>query len=398
MRTFLLMSGLLVYAMDASAQTSENQSETRVQHDTTMEKVIDFLTDQIRARKLPGVSYTGFSSQQTAFTYHFGYSDLATGVKVNDNTLFHGFSVTKTMTAVAILQLAEQGKLSLDAALTDYLPHYSGMEDVTIRHLLSHTSGLPNPFPLQWIHSRQEDSTFNSKCFFQPILDKAILKKGKTGAKFRYSNLGYVLLGQVIEVVSGESYRNYIQTHVFQAVGAQESELTFMSDSTILQATGYHPRGFSLLMLRLMLPVKSLMAPAVGKWKPFFPYYINGSAYGGVVATANGLSKFGMGLLCEDSPLLSKESRELLFTANCTSDGTATKMCLAWFTDDLDGKRYVSHAGGGGGYYCELRLYPDLGKGTCLMMNTTGFNDKRLLDQLDRLLPASFFGKETTAK
>lgn len=74
----------------------------------------------------------------------------------------------------------------------------------------------------------------------------------------------------------------------------------------------------------------------------------------------------------------------MLFTENFTNDGKPTGMCLSWFSGQLDGNQYYAHAGGGGGYYCEIRVYPDNGIGSVIMFNRTGMRDERFLDKLDK--------------
>jgi hypothetical protein len=86
----------------------------------------------------------------------------------------------------------------------------------------------------------------------------------------------------------------------------------------------------------------------------------------------------------QDGPLISGRSKDLLFSENHLNNGKASGMCLAWFTGDLNGKIYFTHAGGGGGYYCEIRLYPEIETGSVIMFNTTGMRDERFLNKVDR--------------
>lgn len=88
-------------------------------------------------------------------------------------------------------------------------------------------------------------------------------------------------------------------------------------------------------------------------------------------------------MLKENNALISERSKELLFTENLDGKGRNTGMCLSWFTGKLDKYRYVTHAGGGGGYYCELRLYPELKLGSFIVFNRSGFSNERYLDKLD---------------
>jgi hypothetical protein len=97
--------------------------------------------------------------------------------------------------------------------------------------------------------------------------------------------------------------------------------------------------------------------------------------------------KYGQALLKDKETLLSTPYKELLFKENRDKNGKNTGMCMAWFTGKLGNHRYLTHAGGSGGYYCELRLYPELKLGSFIVFNGSGFSDKRYLDKLDiRLL------------
>ncbi|KAB3532374.1 beta-lactamase family protein [Alkaliphilus pronyensis] len=121
------------------------------------EKVTSYLDSLIKKGTTPGLQYAAVNGNQVLFTYQRGYSDISKNTKVTEKTTFNGFSITKTFTALAILQLAEQNKLSIDDSITKYIIKNPYGEDVTIRQLLTHTAGLPNPIPLKWIHLIEED-------------------------------------------------------------------------------------------------------------------------------------------------------------------------------------------------------------------------------------------------
>ena len=128
------------------------------------------------------------------------------------------------------------------------------------------------------------------------------------------------------------------------------------------------------------------MGEVTGKWRSYKKFYVNGASYGGLIGTPAAFVAYLQELLKADSSLISDEYRQLLFQENKTKNGEKTGMCLSWFTGDLDGNRYFTHAGGGGGYYCEIRLYPDIKKGSVIFTNRTGMSDKRFLDKPDKFL------------
>jgi CubicO group peptidase (beta-lactamase class C family) len=207
--------------------------------------------------------------------------------------------------------------------------------------------------------------------------------RSKPNEKFAYSNLGYVLLGQMIENLTGMSYEKYISENVIKPLDLKENDLDFEL-SICRHAKGYHKYlSISNAVLGLLIDKSKFMSKAEGLWKPFRDNYVNGPSYGGLIGTARALAKYVQELLKPGCKLISDDSKKRMFTENLTNNGTKTGMCLSWFTGKLNGIRYYTHAGGGGGYYCEIRIYPDAGVGSVVMFNRTGMSDERFLDKLD---------------
>ena len=113
---------------------------------------------------------------------------------------------------------------------------------------------------------------------------------------------------------------------------------------------------------------------------------IYGASYGGLIGTPDSFVIYVQELINPNSTLISAESKKLLFTENRTIKNKATGMCLSWFTGNLNGNRYLTNAGGGGGYYCEIRIYPELELGSVIMFNRTGMSDERYLDEIDKYI------------
>ena len=126
------------------------------------------------------------------------------------------FPVTKTFTALAILQLADQKKLDIELPAKTYLSEFPYSPTITIRQLLTHSAGIPNPVPLNWIHLADEHSLFDRNQFFNKIFAKHNKTKSGPNEKFSYSNLGYILLGRIVEKVSGENYEQYVTDNIIK--------------------------------------------------------------------------------------------------------------------------------------------------------------------------------------
>lgn len=162
----------------------------------------------------------------------YGLADYEWNIKNTVDTKFQLASVTKQFTATAILQLVEQGKLSLDDKLSKFFPDYPKADSVTIHMLLSHSSGLGMGFKELATSTISADSAYNEI--------KKMPYEFSPGTKSEYSNIGYYLLGKIIEKVSGEKYAVYLKKNIFEKVGMKNTGVS-NNDSIILKkAKVYH--------------------------------------------------------------------------------------------------------------------------------------------------------------
>jgi CubicO group peptidase (beta-lactamase class C family) len=116
---------------------------------------------QVEGNKSPSIQYILFDKDSIIKRFNLGLADIKDKKEVDENTTYNAFSVTKTFTALAILQLAEQEKLDIEQPINKYLPNFPYTSDITIRQLLTHSAGIPNPIPLSWIHLRSEHKSFD---------------------------------------------------------------------------------------------------------------------------------------------------------------------------------------------------------------------------------------------
>ena len=343
----------------------------------------DWLQRQIEAGKTPGLYYAFFDAEKTLFEYMAGKADLKTAAPVTPSTAFYGFSATKTFTATAVMQLAEEGKIRLDDPVKVYWPDFPYGGAITVRHLLSHSGGLSNPLPISWVHRTEDHEGFDEHAFFAQVFHGNPKVRFAPNEKFVYTNLGYIALARVIEQVTRLSYRQYVEEHILTPLEVRDT-LGFERKAHGGTATGYQKTfSFGNLLLGFLLDRKKFMGEKTEGWSSFQPFYVNGPAYGGLIGTPAGFITFLRDFLRPGGGLLSPESRREMFRENHLNNGRASGMCLSWFTGNLNGHRFYCHAGGGGGFYCELRVYPEAGRGSVLFTNRTGFSDERLLNQTD---------------
>lgn len=342
------------------------------------------LRDLVHTQQTPSVQYVMFSQNNIIHHFQAGYADIKHKTEVSDKTTYHGFSVTKTFTALAVLQLAQQNLINIHDPIKIYLPDFPYSSAITIKQILTHSAGIPNPIPLNWIHLASEHTSFNSNSFFAKMLAKHHQTISPPNEKYTYSNLGYVILGQLIEKITGLPYEQFITDNILKTIGLDSNDLGFLIPNSDRHAKGYHKYlSISNVILGFLINKNKFMDKKEGEWKPFKDFYINGSSYGGLIGTAAAFVRYIQELLKPACTLINDEYKKLLFTENHTNAGDATGMCLSWFSGELNGQKYFTHAGGGGGYYCEIRIYPELSLGSVIMLNRTGMKDERLLNKID---------------
>jgi CubicO group peptidase (beta-lactamase class C family) len=167
-----------------------------------------------------GLSVCIIDSNKTLLSEGFGYADLATKKTVTSKTIFQIGSISKVITAIAIMQLVNKGKVSLDSSITTYIPEFSikshsMYQPVTIRDLLTHESGLPSDVANGCILGQSRFSGIDTLYRIVPFIFKDLYTARPPKTSFSYSNIGFSLLGCIIERVSGQSLSDYISDHIF---------------------------------------------------------------------------------------------------------------------------------------------------------------------------------------
>ena len=199
---------------------------------------------------VPGVSIAITKQERLVFAKGFGYADTATGEKVHPNHLFRIASVSKPMTSIAIMKFIEQGNFSLNSKVfgssallgTTYgsKPYGQRVLDITVKHLLEHTSGFSNDGgdPLFMNYN------LNQKDLISWVLNNRT-PKNDPGTTYAYLNFGYLLLGRIIEKVTGQTYENYLRNHIF-VYAPQTSRMVIGGDTLADKKSGevtYYPNS-----------------------------------------------------------------------------------------------------------------------------------------------------------
>jgi len=283
----------------------------------------------------PGSSVEVIKDGKVAYARAFGQRNAARKLPANLTTAYEIGSITKQFTAAAIFQLQEAGKLDIDARLATYLPHAPHASEVTLRQLLAHTSGMPEYFSCDSM-----PSSISPDALIGSIANKPL--DFTPGTRWRYSNTGYILLGRVIEVTSGESYNHYVRAHLLERSGMTQTHTVADVPRIADVSLGYLPRSGGAAN-GTATPVPTLTDSY-------------GWSAGNLVSTVGDLQKWNAALA--DGRIISARSYELMRTSATTSDGTLTNYGFGLFVDSLEGEPRIGHTGHSCGFAAEDEYFP----------------------------------------
>jgi len=332
--------------------------------------------------KTPGIQYVSVNASGILSEYAGGLADLSRRAALDASTSMMAYSMSKTITAVAVLQLMEAGKVGLDDAVARYvdgLPY----PDVTVRQLLSHTSGIPNPIPLRWVHPAAAHAGFSETAALAEVLRKHSRLSFRPGTRYRYSNIGYWLLGSIVERASGLAFTDYIDAHIVRPLGLTTRDMGYAIPDPADHASGYLERYSFMNLLKGFLIDRELVGRSTGRWVEIRRHHVNSAAFGGLVGTARAFGVFLQDQLRDRSALIGANAKRVLYDPRQAVPGRDVAMTLGWHVGKVGGHQHFFKEGGGGGFHCLMRLYPERGLGTVVMTNATAFPVHRFLDETD---------------
>jgi CubicO group peptidase (beta-lactamase class C family) len=263
---------------------------------------------------------------------------------------------------------------------------------ITVRQLLDHTSGIPNPIPLRWVHLAEEDAGFDEDEALASVLRQNPKLSYEPGRKFAYSNIGYWLLGKLLERVTGVSYSAYVRANILRPLGLAAHEMDFVIPDRTRHANGYLAKYSLLNLFKGFIIDRKFLGGHEGRWLRLRAHYLNGPAFGGLIGTAAGFGRFLQDQLRAESVLLGVESKRLLMTPQADGAGRPIPMTLGWHIGKAGGTAFLFKEGGGGGFHCEMRIYPAKEVASVVMVNSTEFNTTRFLNRIDHVLLESCQG------
>jgi CubicO group peptidase (beta-lactamase class C family) len=355
----------------------------RMNSDPGLAPTLDELTD----RTVPGVCVGLVRRSDGANFSSAGVADLSTGTPTTPDTVFLWFSMTKIVTATAVMQLVESGTLGLDDPVRRFVRAFPetrpGWPEVLVRHLLSHSAGLANPLPVRWVHPAAERGRDPHE-FARELLTRHSRLRFPAGSRAVYSNLGYIALGEVIGAAAGRRYEDYIRSEILEPLSMNCTGFAYRDETDGEAATGYQARLNPLTpVFRAMLP-KGVVGRNEGRFVAFNRFYVDGPAYGDLVGSARDAARFMAAHLNEGEldgvRLLTPES--IATMQRIQASGRKLDVGFGWFRRGADRAQadHLEHLGGGGGFWNMMRLYPARGLGVLAMGNATTYDHERVAE------------------
>jgi CubicO group peptidase (beta-lactamase class C family) len=353
---FLTIALALTLSLASAAQTKTTDSDLQAKVDAQLEALV-------KAGKFSG-SVLIARDGRVLMSKGYGMANIEDETPNTPQTKFRLGSITKQFTATAIMMLQEQGKLNVQDSICKYVTDCpAAWQPVTLHHLLSHTGGIPNftSFPDYY------------KTMTQPTTVDALVARFKDkpldfqpGEKWDYSNSGYVLLGQVIEKVSGKTYEAFLQDNIFTPLGMANTGYDHAAKILPHRAAGYEPRGEGLAnatYLDMSIPFSA----------------------GGLYSTVEDLYLWDQALYTEK--LISRKSLDAMFTPVKNNYG------YGWGINNLDGLKWIAHSGGINGFLTFIMRSPDAKALVVVLCN----NMRSKPDEVSKNLAKLAFADKMTA-
>ncbi len=337
----------------------------------------------IASKATPGIQCLVVDPAAVLVDAAAGWADLAARRPMRPDTTVMMYSMTKTITAAAVLQLVERGLIDLDTPVIAYLPDVPYRDGILVRHLLAQTSGIPNPIPLKWVHLPEEDASYDEHARLASILARNPRLKFTPGERYAYSNIAYWLLGQVIERVTGVGFQAHVGQIIFRRLGLSTEEIGFTILARERHAKGYLPRWSFMNFLKRFLLDRKFIGTYEDRWLHVLDNYLDGDAFGGIVASSRAIAAFLQDQLRERSALFGEDIRRTFFSQQTDNEGRPVPMTLGWHVGTTERGPYLFKEGGGAGFHGEMRIRPSSRIGCIAVANNGTFDVKRFLDAVE---------------
>ena len=307
-----------------------------------------------------------------------GFRDWEAKAPLKPQNIFHMASVTKLFVGTSVMQLSEQGRIEIDGYLTDYLPWFTMADEryrqIKIRHLLSHTSGMPDVSDYHWDKPETDEGALERYVRSEEVTCARLLWSPEE-QKFSYSNMGYEILGTVVASVSGMSFEDYVKENIFIPLE--------MKDSTLLSfERGIYEAG-SAEADHLCIPYEKNEKKQITK-ASHFPYNRAHGPSSTLTSNLFDLEKWGMAHI--NHTVLKKETYDLVWREEALVPNNGEKICLSWFKREQNGFVLYGHEGTDDGFRASFWICPELKMSIVVCSNLSNAPVKKISKQLFDML------------
>lgn len=342
----------------------------------------------------PGMSLVVVKNGETVYSKGFGWADRPRQITATPQTVYHWWSCTKIVTAIAVLQLQERGKLRLEDSVTHYLPFFkvqypsAASRVITIQHLLTHSSGLPDAGfrIMSWIHHDGEPSV-NQTAMVENVLPEFSELAFEPGDHAEYTNIGYMVLGAIIEKVTGQAYEDFIRENVLEPLGMKHTDFLYTRAMEPYEAAGSHPLFDKWVPLIPFLGA-SYVREIYGNHVWLKRAYNDQTPPSGLIGPAEDAARLVIAYLnggeLDGQRILSRESiaamtHEGHIKGKADDPEINRRQGIGWRVYDDQGRMMIKHDGGGLGFSTVMQLYPDEGLGIVLFTNDVTSETRKIV-------------------
>ena len=315
---------------------------------------------EMSRHKIPGMAVAVVKNGEVVVAKGYGFANLEHQVPVTTDSIFQSGSVGKQFTAAAIMLLEEQGKLRLDDKIANYLPRTKARwGSITLRHLLTHTSGIPE----------YEDEVDDHRSYSERQLMELVgllSRSSPPGQKFEYSNSGYLLLGIIIRTVTGRFHGDYIRRHIFEPLGMNTATIASDADIVPNRVAGYRMSNGQILNQEWVSPT------------------FNQTADGCFLLSLEDFLAWERGLRAR--ALLKPESWSQIFTPVVLKSGKAHPYGFAWEITQRDGQTVHGHDGSFRGFESILTRYIEEELTIIVLANLAEVDLARVTEHIAKLM------------
>lgn len=370
---------------------------------TTIADLERFLAQLVASGEPPSLAVVVVKAGKVVYNRAFGLADGPKQTAAMPETVYHWWSMTKIVTAIAILQLHEQGKLQLDDPVTRYLPDFAvqspagSTQPITIRHLLNHSSGLPDTVPamIGWVH--YQDEVVDQRALLQHHLPRYNQLKFAPGSKASYSNLGYMVLGAVIETASSQPYAEYVTEHILRPLGMTQTGFLYTPALQPHEASGSQPVVHLYTpLLPFLLDPGALIHERRGRTLWLNRVYIDPLPSSGLIGSAPDVARLllaylhggelaGTRILSPESVALMSQESQVLGEGPNMAAYAQGRHGLGWYVIPEGAGIRLQHDGGGPGFATTMRLYPEQGLGIAILTNGTDLDRDGISERLSQM-------------